>query len=79
LVKQLWNDDDIKKRCLVQNAQNIGMVDTVFEALVSDKPFLETFNFLSSHAKRYDQQNKEKMQDRSIVHLNLLVLSRRIK
>jgi hypothetical protein len=30
-----WNDDNIKKRCLVQNAQNIGMVDTVFEALVS--------------------------------------------
>ena len=27
-----WNDDDIKKHCLVQNAQNIGMVNTVFEA-----------------------------------------------
>jgi hypothetical protein len=45
---------------LVQNAQNIGMVDTVFEALVSDKSFLETCNFLRSHAIRYDQQNKEK-------------------
>jgi hypothetical protein len=55
-----WNDDNIKKRCLVQNAQNIGMVDTVFEALVSDKSFLETRNFLRSHAIRYDQQNKEK-------------------
>jgi hypothetical protein len=55
-----WKDDNIKKRRLVQNAQNIGMVDTVFEALVSDKSFLETCNFLRSHAIRYDQQNKEK-------------------
>jgi hypothetical protein len=31
-----WNDDDIKKRHLVQNAQNIGIVDIVFEALISD-------------------------------------------
>ena len=38
------------------------MVDTVFEALVSDKSFLETCNFLVSHAIRYDQQNKEKNQ-----------------
>jgi hypothetical protein len=30
---------------LVQNAQNIGMVDTVFEALVNDKSFSETCNF----------------------------------
>jgi hypothetical protein len=36
------------------------MVDTVFEALVSDKSFLETCNFLRSHAIRHDQQNKEK-------------------
>jgi hypothetical protein len=55
-----WNDDNIKKRCLVQNAQNIGIVDTAFEALVCDKSFLETFKFLRSHAIRYDQQNKEK-------------------
>jgi hypothetical protein len=26
-----WNDDEIKKRCFVQNAQNIGLVDTVFD------------------------------------------------
>jgi hypothetical protein len=55
-----WNDDEIKKLGLVQNFQNIGMVDTVFEALVSDKSFLETCNFLRSHAIRNDQQNKEK-------------------
>ena len=60
LVKTTWDDDDIKKRCLVQNAQNIGMVNTVFEALVSDKPFTETCNFLRSHAIRHDQQAKEK-------------------
>jgi hypothetical protein len=35
------------------------MVDTVSEASVSDKSFLETCNFLRSHAIRYDQQNKE--------------------
>ena len=36
------------------------MVDSVFEALVSDKPFTETCNFLRSHAIRHDQQAKEK-------------------
>jgi hypothetical protein len=36
LGQATWNDDDIKKRCLVQIAQNIGMVDTIFEALVDD-------------------------------------------
>jgi hypothetical protein len=45
---------------LFQSAQNIGMDDTVFEALVSDKSFLETCNFLRSQAIRYDQQNNEK-------------------
>jgi hypothetical protein len=37
-----WNDDEIKKRWFVQNAQNIGLVDKVFEELVSDKSFIET-------------------------------------
>jgi hypothetical protein len=36
------------------------MVDTVFEELVSDKSFIETCNFLRSHAIRLDQQYKEK-------------------
>jgi hypothetical protein len=40
--KKTWNDDEIKKRRFVQNAQNIGLVDTVFEELVSDKSFIET-------------------------------------
>jgi hypothetical protein len=26
-----WNDDEIKKRRFVQNAQNIGLVDTVLK------------------------------------------------
>ena len=31
LGKKAWDDDDIKKRRLIKNAQNIGLVDTVFE------------------------------------------------
>jgi hypothetical protein len=31
LGQKTWNDDEIKKRLFVQNAQNIGLVDTVFE------------------------------------------------
>jgi hypothetical protein len=42
LGKKTWNDDEIKKRHFVQNAQNIGLVDTVFKELVSDKSFIET-------------------------------------
>jgi hypothetical protein len=29
--QKTWNDDEIKKRRFVQNAQNIGLIDTVFE------------------------------------------------
>jgi hypothetical protein len=36
------------------------LVDTVFEELVSDKSFVETYNFLRSHAIRLDQPCKEK-------------------
>jgi hypothetical protein len=60
LRQKTWNDDEIKKRCFVQNDQNIGLVDTVFEELVSDKSFIETCNFLRSHAIRLDQKYKEK-------------------
>jgi hypothetical protein len=34
------NYDEIKKRQSDQNAQNIGMVDTGFEELVSDRSHL---------------------------------------
>jgi hypothetical protein len=36
------------------------LIDTVFEELVSDKSFIETCNFLRSHAISFDQQYKEK-------------------
>ena len=39
LGQKAWDDDDIKKRRLIQNAQNIGLVDTLFEELVSGKSF----------------------------------------
>jgi hypothetical protein len=60
LGQKTWNDDEIKKRRFVQDAQNIGLVDTIFEELVSDKSFIETCNILRSHAIRLDQQYKGK-------------------
>jgi hypothetical protein len=36
------------------------MVDTVFEELVRNMSFMDTCNFLRSHAVRYDQQTKDK-------------------
>jgi hypothetical protein len=60
LGQKTWNDDEIKNRRFVQKTQNIGLVDTVFEELVSDKSFIETCDFLTSHAIRLDQQYKEK-------------------
>jgi hypothetical protein len=60
LGQKTWNNDEIKKRRFVQNAQNIGLNDTVFEELVNDKSSIETCNFLRSHAIRLDEQYKEK-------------------
>jgi hypothetical protein len=60
LGQKTWNDDEIKKRRFVQNTQNIGLLDKVFEELDSNKSFIETCNFLRSHAIRLDQQYKEK-------------------
>jgi hypothetical protein len=60
LVEKIWNDDGSKKRRFVQNVQNIGMVDTVFEELVRNKSFIGTCNFLRSNSVRHDQQTKEK-------------------
>jgi hypothetical protein len=60
LGQKTWNDYEIKKHRFLQNAQNIGLVDTVFEELVSDKSFIEICNFLKSHAIRLDQQYKQK-------------------
>jgi hypothetical protein len=58
LGQKTSNDDDTKKRCFVQNAQNIGLVDTAFGELVSDKSFIETCNFPRFHAIRVDQKNE---------------------
>ena len=44
--QKTWSDDEIKKLCFIQNTQNVGLVDAVFEELVSDKSFIETCNFL---------------------------------
>jgi hypothetical protein len=60
LGQKTWNDDEIKKPCFVQNSQNIGLVETAFEELVSYNSFMETCGFLRSHAIRLDQQYKEK-------------------
>jgi hypothetical protein len=60
LGEKIWNDNGSKKRRFIQNVQNIGMVDTVFEELVQNKSFIETCNFLRSHAVRHDQQSKDK-------------------
>jgi hypothetical protein len=60
LGQKTCSDDEIKKRRFVQRAQNIDLIDTAFEELVSHKSFIETCNFLRSHAIRLDQQYKEK-------------------
>jgi hypothetical protein len=60
LGQNTWDDYDINKRRFVQNVQNIGFVDTVFEELVIGKFFIETCNRLRSHAIRLDRENKEK-------------------
>jgi hypothetical protein len=60
LWQKTWDDDEIKKRLFVQSAQSIGLVNTVFEEIVSDKSFIETCNFLTSHAIRLDHQWKQK-------------------
>jgi hypothetical protein len=77
LGQKTWNDDEIKKRRFVQNAQNTGLIDTVFEELVSDKSCIETYNLLRSHAIRLDHQYKEKLQDRFTMLANYPIEPRR--
>jgi hypothetical protein len=60
LGHKAWNDDEIKYCRFVYNAQNTCLVDSVFEEVVIDKSFIETCDFLRSHAVRLDQQYKEK-------------------
>jgi hypothetical protein len=58
--EKVWDDDGNRKGRFVQNAQNIGLVDTVFEELVRNKSLIETCNFLRSHAVSHHQQTKDK-------------------
>ena len=51
LGQKAWGDDDVKKCCLIQNAKNIGIVDTVFKELVGGKSFGETFNFVRNKTR----------------------------
>jgi hypothetical protein len=62
LVKWIQDyEDAFTELALIgQKTWNIGLVDRVFEELVSDKSFIETCDFLRSHAIRLDQQYKEK-------------------
>jgi hypothetical protein len=53
LGQKTWNDDEINKLWLVQNAQNIGLVDTVFEELVSDKSLIEIWIFIWLSTSKY--------------------------
>jgi hypothetical protein len=76
LGQKTWNNDEIKKRWFVQNAQDIGLIDIVFEELVSGKSFIKACNFLRFHAIRLDQQCKEKAARQ--IH-NTIQLSNRAK
>jgi hypothetical protein len=60
LCQNTWNDDEVKERRCVQNAQKIDLVDKVFKGLVGEKFSTEICIFLRSHVIRHDQQNKEK-------------------
>jgi hypothetical protein len=51
-------------RDIVYNAQNIGMIATVFEELVRNESFIETCNFLKSHAVHHYQQTRIRLQDK---------------
>jgi hypothetical protein len=60
LEQKTWNDDEIKKLRILQNAENMILLNTVFEEVVNDKSFIETCNILRSDAIRLDQKYKEK-------------------
>jgi hypothetical protein len=53
LREKVGDDDGSMKRRFVQNTQNIGMLDKVFEELIRNKSFIETCNFLRSHDVSY--------------------------
>ena len=79
LDQTTWNDDDVKKHCLVQNAQNIGIVETVFEALLSDKSLQKHATSLYHMPSEMINKPKKRVQDRFIIHTILQVISRKIR
>jgi hypothetical protein len=80
LGQKTWSDDEIKKRRFVHNMQNIGLVDTVLEELVSDKPFIEACNFLRSQRLSDLISNmSKKLQDRFIMLASHPIRVRRTK
>jgi hypothetical protein len=52
----------VKKRWFVQNAQNIRLVDTVFEELASDESFIETCNTPSDMINKQGKGYKKNSQ-----------------
>jgi hypothetical protein len=67
-------DENMKKRLIVPNTQNIGMVDTIFEELVNDKSNVKVA-FPLDHMQSYmTNKIKKGEQDRYIIPINLLVL-----
>ena len=55
-----WLNDDVCKRRLINNAQNIGLTTTVLERLTHDMDLHETLAMLRSHALRRDHLEKTK-------------------
>jgi hypothetical protein len=63
----------------VQNAQNIGLFDTVFEELVIEKSFIQTCNFLRSQPSDMISKISKRLQDRFIVLVNILMEQKEIR
>ena len=79
LGQTTWNDDDIERHCLVQNAQMIGIADTVFEALVSHNP-LQKHAISSAHMSfSIINKPKKRLQDRFILHTNGTIKKDKVK
>jgi hypothetical protein len=68
LGQNSWNDDEIKKHLFVQNAQNIGLVDTVFEEPASDKSCIETAISLDHMPSDLISKIRKKLQDARQIH-----------
>jgi hypothetical protein len=79
LGQMTWNGDEIKKRQFVQNAQNIGLVDTVFEELVNDSFILKLAISLDHMPSDLISNVRKKLQDRFTILANYPIDPKRIK